>query len=70
MTVGVTAIEKARKEPMENGILYKMIQQKAACALDIWLDQEAELTGVVISRSLSEAGLDRTVTGRELNKMF
>lgn len=55
---------------MENGILYKIIQQKAACALDIRLDQEAEQTGVVISRSLSEAGLDRTVTGRELNKMF
>lgn len=68
--MGVRAIEKARKEPMENGILYKIIQQKAACALDIWLDQEAELRGVVISRSLGEAGLDRTVTGRELNKMF
>lgn len=68
--MGVRAIEKARKEPMENGILYKIIQQKAACALDIRLDQEAEQTGVVISRSLSEAGLDRTVTGRELNKMF
>lgn len=68
--MGVRAIEKSRKEPMENGILYKIIQQKAACALDIRLDQEAEQTGVVISRSLSEAGLDRMVTGRELNKMF
>lgn len=59
-------MKKVKKEPTEDHILFKIIQQKAACVLDIWLDQEAELRGMVISRSLSEAGLEIIVTGREM----
>lgn len=60
--MGGRAVEKARKEPMANGTLYKIFQPNAVCILDTWWDLEAELREVVISRSLSEAGLHRTVS--------
>ena len=63
--MGVRVIEKARKEPMDKWYIVQN-PTKSCLSLDIWLNQEAELRGVVISRSLSEAGLERIVTGREM----